>query len=188
MLLKSSLAGVFVVHTVPVQRLARRSKTAARLQAHRPQRAHRPHLLPWLPSARATAPFSAPALLHIFNRMKPAAEERPTVEVTREDQDDINAYALLVQRRSEQVEALAVRWWFFFLPRLSCCVHFWVLCWACLILQVGRRWLRALRAATTASGLWFAVLTHTDTLFVFWWPGSSFLLCVSMPLLLLCWW
>ncbi|OSX69566.1 hypothetical protein BU14_1390s0003 [Porphyra umbilicalis] len=39
--------------------------------------------------------------------MKPAAEERPTVEVTREDQDDINAYALLVQRRSEQVEALA---------------------------------------------------------------------------------
>ncbi|KAK1864147.1 hypothetical protein I4F81_006697 [Pyropia yezoensis] len=39
--------------------------------------------------------------------MKPAAEERPTVEVTREDQDDINAYALLVQRRSEQMEALA---------------------------------------------------------------------------------
>lgn len=29
------------------------------------------------------------------------------MEVTREDQDDINAYALLVQRRSEQVEALA---------------------------------------------------------------------------------
>lgn len=46
--------------------------------------------------------------------MKPAAEERPTVEVTREDQDDINAYALLVQRRSEQVEALAVRGRFFF--------------------------------------------------------------------------
>lgn len=35
------------------------------------------------------------------------------MEVTREDQDDINAYALLVQRRSEQMEALAVRWWFF---------------------------------------------------------------------------
>jgi len=47
--------------------------------------------------------------------MKPAAEERPTVEVTREDQDDINAYALLVQRRSEQVEALAVRLFFCFM-------------------------------------------------------------------------
>lgn len=34
------------------------------------------------------------------------------MEVTREDQDDINAYALLVQRRSEQVEALAVRFFF----------------------------------------------------------------------------
>jgi len=53
--------------------------------------------------------------------MKPAAEERPTVEVTREDQDDINAYALLVQRRSEQVEALAVRLFF-----VLCC--FFVVC------------------------------------------------------------
>lgn len=47
--------------------------------------------------------------------MKPAVEERPTVEVTREDQDDINAYALLVQRRSEQVEGLAVRLYYFML-------------------------------------------------------------------------
>lgn len=60
-----------------------------------------------LPQRPPLAPVAA--ALFISRRMKPAAEERPTVEVTREDQDDINAYALLVQRRSEQVEALAVR-------------------------------------------------------------------------------
>lgn len=85
--------------------------------------------------------------------MKPAAEERPTVEVTREDQDDINAYALLVQRRSEQVEALAVRWSFFSLSLSSFAVFIAVCCAGLSVFQVERRWLSTLRAVTTATGL-----------------------------------
>lgn len=116
--------------------------------------------------------------------MKPAAEERPTVEVTREDQDDINAYALLVQRRSEQVEALAVRSSFvfsscFFSPHsgaLGCAV--WVLCWGCPLdcgCSGGSVWV--LRPRLYCERAVVVVLTHTYALRV---SG-----CSALPILLL---